>query len=74
MTVDWFLIDAPQIVPQDFGAWEAAKARHRDLFLRCLDAETGSAEQAALDVKGQAAKLEADRLEQIAREAWKRKC
>ncbi|WP_154717471.1 hypothetical protein [Sterolibacterium denitrificans] len=40
-------------------------------FLRCVDAQE-SAERAALDAEGQAAKIEADRLEQIAREAWKR--
>ena len=73
MTVDWFLIDAPHVVPAEFRAWEAAKAHHRTVFLRCVDAQGDSAEQAALDAEGQAAKIEADRLEQIAREAWKLK-
>ncbi|CAM5534091.1 hypothetical protein AFAE65S_00113 [Alcaligenes phenolicus] len=71
MTVDWFLIDAPHVVAAEFQAWEAAKAHHRAVFLRCIDAQD-SAERAALDAEGQAAKIEADRLEQIAREAWKR--
>lgn len=70
MTVDWFLIDAPHVVPCEFEAWEAAKERHRAVFLRCIDAQDGSAEQAALEAEGQAAKVEADRLEQIARETW----
>lgn len=72
MTVDWFLVDAPHIVPQEFAAWEGAKAHHHAVFLRCLNAPAGGEEQAALDGEGRAAKAEADRLEQIAREAWKR--
>lgn len=70
MTVDFFLIDAPHAVPQEFRAWGAAKERHRAVFLRCVDAVAGSAEQTALDAEGQAAKHEADRLEQVARTAW----
>lgn len=70
MTVDWFLIDAPHVVPREFEAWEAAKEHHRAVFRRCLAAPAGGADQAALDAEGQAAKIEADRLEQIAREAW----
>ena len=72
MTVDFFLIDAPHTVPQEFKAWEAAKAHHRAVFLRCVDAEDGSAEQSRLDAEGRAAKGEADRLEQAARTAWLR--
>lgn len=72
MTVDFFLIDAPRAVPQEFKAWEAAKEHHRGVFLRCVDAEAGSAEQASLDAEGWAAKVEADRLEQVARTAWLR--
>ncbi len=72
MTVDFFLIDAPHAVPQEFQAWEAAKAHHRAVFLRCVDAEDGSAEQSRLDTEGWAAKAEADRLEQAARTAWLR--
>lgn len=70
MAVDFFLIDAPHVVPREFAAWEAAKEYHRHVFLRCIDAEEGSAERATLDAEGQAAKIESDRLEQIAREAW----
>ncbi|MDF6970136.1 hypothetical protein NMT62_24265, partial [Escherichia coli] len=72
MTVDFFLIDAPHTVPQEFQAWEAAKAHHRAVFLRYVDAEDGSAEQSRLDTEGRAAKAEADRLEQAARTAWLR--
>jgi hypothetical protein len=71
MTVDWFLIDAPHVVPAEFQAWEVAKAHHRAVFLRCIDAQ--GSKQTALDAEGQAAKIEADRLEQIARDAWKLK-
>lgn len=72
MTVDFFLINASHAVPQEFQAWEAAKAHHRAVFLRCVDAEDGSAEQSRLDAEGRAAKAEADRLEQAARTAWLR--
>ncbi len=72
MTVDYFLIDAPHTVPQEFAAWEAAKERHHAVFLRCIDAPDGSAERAALDAEGKAAKIEATRLERVARQAWKR--
>lgn len=70
MTVDYFLIDGPHVVPQEFRAWEAAKEHHLAIFLRCIDAEAGSTEQTALDAEGVAAKAEADRLENIARQAW----
>lgn len=70
MAADWFLIDAPHVVPREFEAWQAAKMRHRAVFQRFLDAQDGSAEQAALDAEGGAAKSEADRFERIAREAW----
>jgi hypothetical protein len=70
MTVDWFLVDAPGMAPQEFQAWFAAKERHRSVFLRCCDAKEGSPEQAALEAEGRALKIEVDRLEQIARDAW----
>lgn len=73
MTVDYFLIDAPHTVPQEFATWQAAKEHHRAVFLRCIDAQDGSAERAALDAEGQAAKIEADRLERAARRAWSNK-
>lgn len=70
MTVDWFLVDAPQAVPREFQAWEAAKERHRAVFLSCCDAKNGSPEQAALDAEGRALTTEAEHLENIARAAW----
>lgn len=72
MTVDYFLIDAPHTAPQEFAAWVAAKERHRAMFGRCIDAPDSSAERASLDSEGKAAKIEADRLEQVARQAWRR--
>lgn len=72
MAVDFFLIDAPHAVPEEFRAWEAAKAQHRAVFLRCISAQAVSAEQTALDAEGRAAQTEADRLERVAREAWSR--
>ncbi len=71
MAIDWFLIDAPHVVPAEFAAWEAAKAHHRTVFLQCIEAQD-SAERAALDAEGRAVKIEADRLEQVARDAWTR--
>lgn len=70
MTVDWFLVDAPGTVPQEYQAWFAAKERHHEVFLRCCAAPVGSEEQAALDAEGKVLKAEVDRLEQIARDAW----
>lgn len=70
MAVDYFLIDAPSAVPREFEAWEAAKARHMAVFQRCLNAPDGSAEWVTLNTEGHAAKIEAGRLEQIARERW----
>ena len=73
MTVDWFLIDAPHVVPEEFQAWDAAVKRHHSVFLRCCEAPEGSDEQVALDAEGVRLKAEADRLERIARSAWEHK-
>ncbi len=70
MAVDYFLIDAPHAIPEEFEAWEAATAHHRAIFYRCIEALDGSAEQATLEAEGRAAQAEAERLEQIAREKW----
>ncbi|MFP3709701.1 hypothetical protein SB783_37440 [Paraburkholderia sp. SIMBA_009] len=72
MAVDWFLVDARHAVPAEFAAWEVATERHRALVYRAIDAEEGGEEYAALEAAGLEAKREADRLEQIARDAWKR--
>lgn len=56
MTVDWFLVDAPGVVPEE--------------FLRCLDAKDSSAERDQLDAEGLALRQEVDQLERQARDAW----
>ena len=71
MTVDYFLIDGPHVVPAEFGAWVAAKERHAEIFRACIDAAEGSQERAGLDRAGLAAKAVADDLEQAARAAWR---
>ncbi len=40
MTVDYFLIDAPGKVPAEFSAWETARQRHHEIFLKAVDAWT----------------------------------
>ena len=60
MTVDWFLVDAPHVVPQEFQAWETAKERHRSVFFRCCDANEGTSERVALQVEGEALKIEVE--------------
>ena len=65
MAVEFFLIDAPHAVPAEFAAWVAAKERHREVFLQVLDGR-------ALEASAVAAAAEADRLEQVARQAWAR--
>lgn len=70
MTVDWFLVDAPGVVPDEFEAWRSAMARHHKVVLRCLDTKVGSAERDQLNAEGLALRLEVDQLERRAREAW----
>ncbi len=71
MAVDWFLIDAPYEVPDEFSAWQSASARLNALILRIVDVRPGT--DAFVNLQGAArdAKLEADRLEIKARAAWK---
>lgn len=73
MAIDWFLLDAPHLVPEEFKAWESARGRHRAVFLRSCNMQLSSADLAALDIEGKAIKVEVDRLEQDARQAWLRK-
>lgn len=70
MAVEYFLIDAPTAIPQEFAAWEDAKAQHLAIFWKCVEAPDGSAEKEALEEEGRAAKIKADSLEQAARQAW----
>lgn len=72
MAVEFFLIDAPHIVPAEFEAWQAAKQRHRDLFLQVLALDEKGASFRALEAAAIEAAAEADRLEQAARRAWSR--
>lgn len=69
MAADYFLIDAPCVVPTEFAAWQAAKELHRSIFSQALFA-AGTDQEEALNLAGQEARKVADRLEQIARQAW----
>lgn len=65
MAQRWFLIDGPGWVPNEFKAWQAAQERAAELFL----ALPNDATQAQLDA-ATAANLEAQRLEDIAQNAF----
>lgn len=71
MTVDYFLIDAPETVPIHFAAWEQAESVWREASDRLfsLDVWQGP-EFEALNNEASAAKREADRLERVCRSAW----
>lgn len=75
MTVDWFLIDAPYVVPAEFSAWREAKKRHEDLFYRVLDTDINEQAELYVALERQAleARDEAGRLESAARDAWAQK-
>ncbi|WP_375576585.1 hypothetical protein [Paracidovorax oryzae] len=68
MAVDYFLIDAPESVPDEFNAWMVAKKRHFSLFDEYMSAS--SDRRGEMSVMAAAANVEADRLEGIARDAW----
>lgn len=72
MAVDWFLADAPAEVPAEFVAWQTARARHIRLFVRVWELPPDAEVLEALERAARAAKGEADRLEGVARAAWKR--
>ena len=72
MAVDFFLIDAPHVVPEEFSAWEAAKKQRHEIFLRACDASDQD-EIAALDVQARALKEEEDGLKKVAYAAWEKK-
>ena len=72
MAVEWFLIDAPHLVPSEFRAWTEAKERHYAIFRQAVDAQASGKPDEALEAAGVAAKVEADRLERIAWDAWQR--
>lgn len=70
MTVDWFLVDAPHVAPDEFAAWEAAKKCHMHLFLCLTRANERSDEWIALELAAREAQAECDRLENVARTVW----
>nr|WP_317623820.1 hypothetical protein [Acidovorax sp. SUPP3334]BDH38330.1 hypothetical protein AVHM3334_23025 [Acidovorax sp. SUPP3334] len=67
MAVEYFLIDAPHVVPVQYQAWEAAKERHFALFQRVLSLSAREGGHADLEGAAQDAADEAARLEQVAR-------
>lgn len=70
MTVDFFLVDAPHVVPVEFAAWRAAQDRHDAIVLEYLGLPAGAPGLAELDQAGREAGAESRRLEEIARQAW----
>lgn len=70
MTVDWFLTDAPFVVPAEFTAWSDARDRHYAVVTQWCD-EVDEATRNAPDVEVQAVKSEVDALEAVARRAWR---
>lgn len=72
MAVDYFLIDGPHTVPQEFSAWERAKEQHHAIFLQAIAEDLDSEAGRELELQGQKAAAEVLRLERIAREAWAR--
>lgn len=70
LTVDWFLIDALQVVPQEYNAWLSARQKHVELAIKCMDSWGDADAFKKIEAAAIAAKLEADRLEEIARSAW----
>jgi hypothetical protein len=71
MAVDWFLIDAPYEVPDEYSAWQSASTRLNTLILRIIDVRPGTEAFVSLQEAARDAKREADRLEAAARAAWK---
>jgi len=79
MSVDWFLADAPHVVPREFQAWQVARACHARLVLRLAEDTTSGIDPEALGehlhllaLAELAARHEAGRLKRIARLAWRR--
>ncbi|GKS73336.1 hypothetical protein AVME950_00590 [Acidovorax sp. SUPP950] len=75
MTVEYFLIDAPHTVPDEYAAWVQAKNRHHALFLEFITKCKGrtDADALAMETLALAAAAEAQRLEIVARQAWAKK-
>lgn len=73
MTVDLFLIEAHRFVPTEYQAWQDARAYWRACADRVFLCESwDGSEFDRLNGRAIAAKSEADRLEQVARDAFQR--
>ena len=70
MAADFFVTDGPRVVPAEYQAWQAARDNWYVCVRRALDCEGSESER--LGSVAIAAKAEADRLEQIARDAFRR--
>ncbi|MPM15940.1 hypothetical protein SDC9_62314 [bioreactor metagenome] len=70
MAADFFITDGPRVVPAEYQAWQAAYDYWYVCVQRALDC--GGSESERLGSVAIAAKGEADRLEQIARDAFRR--
>lgn len=73
MSADFFITDGPRVVPVEFQAWQEAHDHLYACAQRALNSEDWSgAESVRLHRLSVAARCEADRLEQIARAAFRR--
>ena len=72
MAADFFITDGPRVVPAEYQAWQAARSNWSVCVQRALDCEGSESER--LGTVAIAAKADADRLEQIARAAFRRAC
>lgn len=74
MTVDWFLVDGPHLVPSEFAAWTKAWEHHIQLtltYLELCDAKAPLDTCAEAERVAVAAKAHADRLEVTERDMWR---
>lgn len=75
MSADFFITDGPRVVPAEYQAWQVAHDHWSSCVQRAMSCEDWSgAEFDRLCSLAIAAKCEADRLEQIARAAFRRAC
>lgn len=68
MAVDYFLIEGPRAVPQEFAAWEAARKEHADYFFQNCGPDPEPPPD--FDERGQALARKAAALEETARAAF----
>ena len=75
MSADFFITDGPRVVPAEYQAWQVAHDHWCACAQRALSCEDwSSAESVRLHRLSVAARCEADRLEDIARAAFRRAC